>query len=337
MSGARELTLAAALNEALHEEMARDSALLVLGEDVGAFGGLFEVTAGLLDRFGGQRVLDTPISEAAITGMAVGAALVGSRAVVELQIADFLTLAMDQLVNHAAKWRYMSGGQVTVPLVLRAPVTSGTGLGAQHGQSFEAWLVHVPGLVVVMPATPYDAKGLLKSAIRDDNPVVMLEKRMLYGRRGAVPETDYLIPLGEAAQLREGDDVTLIAYGAGVHLAMQATRELARNGIEADLLDLRTLKPLDLEAVSRSIQKTGRVVVVSEAARAGGFASELVARIVDECWDDLDGPPVRVTAADTPIPYAANLERQVMPQAADIVKAVGALLGASVGEGSDLR
>jgi pyruvate dehydrogenase E1 component beta subunit len=316
-----------ALNEALRQEMARDPSLIVVGEDVAAFGGLFEVTAGLLASFGPQRVVDTPISEAAITGMGIGAALVGCRAVVELQIADFLTLAMDQLVNHAAKWRYMSGGQVTVPLVVRAPVTSGTGLGAQHGQSLEAWLVHVPGLAVVMPATPYDAKGLLKSAVRDDNPIVMLEKRMLYGRRGPVPEEDYTVPLGVANVVLEGDDLTIISYSAGVHLSLQAARELKRRGVSAEVIDLRTLKPLDIDAIAQSVKKCSRAVIVSEAAHTGGFASEVMARIVEECWDDLDAPPLRVTAADTPIPYALQLERRVLPQADEICDAALSLLG----------
>jgi pyruvate/2-oxoglutarate/acetoin dehydrogenase E1 component len=327
MSSTRELTMSEALNEALHEELDRDECVFVVGEDVAAFGGLFGVTAGLLARFGAERVIDSPISEAAITGMGVGAALVGCRPVIELQIADFLTLAMDQLVNHAAKWRYMSGGQVSVPFVLRAPVTSGTGLAAQHGQSLEAWLVHVPGLVVVMPATPEDAKGLLKSAIRDENPVVMLEKRMLYGRRGHVPTNDYVVPIGKAKVLRTGDAATVVTYAQGVHLALQAARDLERQGIEIEVIDLRTLKPLDFQTIAESIRKTGRLLVVNEAVRAGGFASEVVARVVDECWDDLDSPPVRVTGKDTPIPYAASLERRVLPQVSDVTSAVLATLG----------
>lgn len=314
--------MAEALNEALHEEMAASPEVFVVGEDVAKLGGLFQVTAGLLERFGRDRVIDSPISEAAITGMGVGAALLGNRPVIELQIADFLTLALDQLVNHAAKWRYMSGGQVTVPLVLRAPVTSGTGLGAQHGQTLESWLVHVPGLVVLMPSTPADAKGLLKSAIRDNNPVVMLEKRLLYGRSGPVPYGELLVPIGEASIVRSGTDATVIAYSAGVHLALQAARQLARQGVEVEVIDLRTLKPLDMDTILESLRKTSRVVVVSEGSRAAGIASDVVARIVDEAWDYLDAPPVRVTAENTPIPYAAGLERRVLPQADDVFDAV---------------
>jgi pyruvate/2-oxoglutarate/acetoin dehydrogenase E1 component len=321
----RELTIAEALNEALHEEMERDSGVLVIGEDVGELGGLFQVTAGLLDRFGATRVIDSPISEAAITGFGVGGALVGARPVVELQIADFLTLAMDQLVNHAAKWRYMSGGQVSVPLVLRAPVTSGTGLGAQHGQSLEAWVVHVPGLVVAMPATAYDAKGLLKSAIREDNPVVMLEKRLLYGRRGTVPAEEYLVPLGVADVKRKGGDLTIVSYSQGVLLALQAARDLARDGIEVEVIDLRTLKPLDLETILASVSKTGRLLVVSEASRTGGVAGEIISRVVEEGWDALRAAPERVTAKDTPIPYASALEREVLPQVEDVTTRARAL------------
>jgi len=330
-AGPRELTLAEALNEALHEEMARDPGVFVIGEDIGELGGLFQVTAGLLERFGPARVIDSPISEAGIAGVGVGGALVGCRPVVELQISDFITLTMDQVVNHAAKWRYMSGGRVSVPFVIRGPVTSGTGLAAQHGQTLEAWFVHVPGLIVIMPSTPYDAKGLLKSAIREDNPVVLLEKRLLYGRRGPVPEEEYLVPIGVADVKREGRDVTVVAYAQGLHLALQAARQLAREGIEVEVIDPRTLKPLDVDAIAESVRKTGRLVVVSEGARAGGYASEVVARVVDEAWDALQAAPVRVTANDTPIPYAAGLEREVLPQAEDIIAGIAAVMqGVSV-------
>jgi pyruvate dehydrogenase E1 component beta subunit len=306
--------------------MARDESVYVMGEDIALFGGLFQVTAGLLDRFGSRRVVDSPISEAAIVGAGVGAALVGCRPVVELQISDFLTLTMDQIVNHAAKWRYMSGGKVSVPLVIRGPVASGTGLAAQHGQSLEAWFVHAPGLVVIMPSTAYDAKGLLKSAIRDDNPVIMLEKRLLYDRRGPVPEGEYTVPIGVADVKREGTDVTVVAISQGVHLALQAARQLARDGIELEVIDPRTLKPLDVETIAASVRKTGRLVIVTEAARAGGFASEVVARIVDVAFDSLRTAPVRVTGADTPIPYAAQLERAVLPGVEEVVAAVHQVL-----------
>ncbi len=322
----RELTMAEALNEALHEEMERDPTVFVVGEDIAQLGGLFQVTAGLLERFGPRRVIDSPISEAGISGAGVGAALVGCRPVVELQISDFVTLTMDQVVNHAAKWRYMSGGQVSVPFVIRGPVSSGIGMAAQHSQTLESWFVHAPGLVMIMPATPYEAKGLLKSAIRDDNPVVFLEKRLLYSRRGPVPEEGYTVPIGVADVKREGRDVTVVAYAQGVHYALQVARQLARDEIELEVIDPRTLKPLDIETIAESVRKTGRLVVVSESARAGGFASEVVARVVDEAFDALVAPPVRVTAKDTPIPYAATLEREVLPQVEDVAAAVAKVM-----------
>jgi pyruvate dehydrogenase E1 component beta subunit len=322
----RELTMSEALNEAMHEEMERDPSVFAIGEDIAEMGGLFQVTAGLLERFGSQRVIDSPISEAAITGSGVGAALVGCRPVVELQISDFVTLAMDQVVNHAAKWRYMSGGRVSVPFVIRGPISNGIGMAAQHSQTLEAWFVHTPGLVVIMPATPYDAKGLLKSAIREPNPVVFLEKRLLYSRRGPVPEGEYTVPIGVADVKRTGHDATVVAYGQCVHYALQAGRQLAAEGIELEVIDVRTLKPLDLDTIAESVQKTGRLVVLSEGARAGGYASEVVARIVDEAWDSLRTAPVRVTAKDTPIPYAATLEREVLPQVEDVVAGVRQVL-----------
>lgn len=323
----RELTMSEALNEALTEEMERDAGVFVVGEDIATMGGLFQVTSGLLERFGAQRVIDAPISEAAQAGAAVGAALVGCRPVVELQIADFVSLVMDQVVNHAGKWRYMSGGRVTVPFVLRGAVSSGIGMGAQHSQTLEAWFVHAPGLVVIMPSTPYDAKGLLKAAIRDDNPVVFLEKRLLYNRPGPVPTDDYVVPIGVADVKREGGDVTVVTYAQGVHLALQAARQLARDGVEVEVVDLRTLKPFDMETVASSVRKTGRLVAVTEAARAASMASEIVARVTDEVFDSLKAPPVRVAAQDTPMPYAAPLERAVLPQVDDVVDAINRVLG----------
>lgn len=323
---AREITMAQALNEALHEEMAREPGVFVVGEDIAQLGGLFQVTSGLLERYGPQRVIDAPISEAAQAGAGVGAALVGCRPVIELQIADFVTLTMDQIVNHAAKWRYMSGGQVSVPMVLRGAISSGIGMAAQHSQTLEAWFVHAPGLVVVMPSTPYDAKGLLKSAIREDNPVVFLEKRLLYSRLGEVPASEYTVPIGVADVKRPGKDVTVVAYAQGVHLALQAARRVAPDGIDLEVVDIRTLRPLDLDTILDSVQKTGHLVVVSEGARTGSVASEIVARVVESAWDSLRSAPVRVTAKDTPIPYAAALERAVLPQVDDVVAAVRALV-----------
>lgn len=319
----RELTMSEALNEALREEMERDVAVFVIGEDIGRHGGLFKVTEGLLDQFGSSRVIDSPISEAGISGAGVGAALVGARPVVELQIFDFVTLTMDQVVNHAAKWRYMSGGQVSVPFVIRGPISNGIGMAAQHSQSLEAWFVHTPGLVVVMPSTAYDAKGLLKSAIREDNPVVFLEKRLLYSRKGPVPEGEYLVPLGVADIKREGSDVTVVTAGGTVQLALQAARQLAREGIELEVIDVRTLKPLDADTIATSVAKTGRLIVMNEGPLSGGFASEVVARLVEAVGiAGFRANPVRVAAKDTPIPYSAVLERHVLPSIEDLLGAV---------------
>ena len=323
----RELTMAEALNEALREEMERDETVFMIGEDIGRTGGLFKVSEGLLAKFGSARVIDSPMSEAAFSGAGIGASLVGCRPVVEVQHFDFVTLMMDQIVNHAAKWHYMTGGRVSVPVVFRGPVASGIGLAAQHSQSLEAWFVHTPGLVVVMPSTPADAKGLLKSAIRDDNPVLMLEKRLLYTRPGRVPEGEYTIPLGVADVKRAGSDVTVVAISNGVHLALQAAREVAKEGIDVEVIDPRTLKPLDIDSIAESVAKTGRLVVVSEAPRAGGIASEIVARVVDAAYDNLEAKPIRVTAKDTPIPYAAQLERAVLPSVEDVVAAIKTTVG----------
>lgn len=319
----RELTMSQALNEALREEMQADQSVFVIGEDIARHGGLFKVTEGLLQEFGARRVIDSPISEAGIAGAGVGAALVGSRPVVELQISDFVTLTMDQVVNHAAKWRYMSGGQVSVPFVLRSPISSGIGMAAQHSQSLEAWFVHTPGLIVVMPSTPYDAKGLLKSAIRENNPVVFLEKRLLYARKGHVPESDYVVPLGVADVKREGGDVTIVAAGATVQLSLQAARQVAREGVEVEVIDVRTLKPLDVETIAASIGKTRRLVVVNEGSLTGGYASEVVARMIEMLGiDAFASTPLRVAAKDAPIPYSSGLEREVLPGLDDVVGAI---------------
>jgi pyruvate/2-oxoglutarate/acetoin dehydrogenase E1 component len=323
----RELTLAQALNEAIAEEMENDDGVFVIGEDIARHGGLFRVTAGLLERFGEHRVIDSPISEAGIAGAGVGAALLGSRPIVELQIFDFVTLAMDQVVNHAAKWRYMSGGQVSVPFVIRGPISNGIGMAAQHSQSLEAWFVHVPGLVVIMPATPFDAKGLLKSAIRENNPVVFLEKRLLYERKGPVPSGDYTVPIGVADIKREGQDVTVVAVGATVPLSLQAARTLASEGIDVEVVDVRTLRPLDIGTIGASVRKTGRFVVVNEGCLTGGFASEVVARVMEHVGlEALRATPRRVAGRDTPMPYATALERAVLPSLEDVELAVRQLV-----------
>jgi acetoin:2,6-dichlorophenolindophenol oxidoreductase subunit beta len=318
----KNLSYAEALNEALHEEMRRDPLVFVMGEDVGRMGGLFKVTQGLLDAFGPQRVIDTPISEAAIAGAGVGSALVGARPVIEFQFIDFMTIAMDQIVNHAAKLRYMTGGMATLPLVVRAPICAGVGLGAQHSQSLEAWFVHVPGLKVVMPSTPADAKGLLKSAIRDNNPVLFLEHRLLYAQTGPVPEElDYLVPLGVAEVKRAGADLTVVATGRTVPLALAAASNLAAEGIEAEVIDPRTLKPLDAAAIAESVKKTSRLVVVNDGWRTGGYAAEVMAVAMEQCFFDLDAPIQRVCAKDAPMPVAPLLQSAVMVSEADIMQA----------------
>ena len=318
----REITGAQAMNEAIREEMARDDRVFIIGEDIARNGGLFKVTEGLLDEFGERRVIDSPISEAAISGAGIGAALVGCRPIVELQHFDFVTLAMDQIVNHAAKWRYMSGGRVTVPLVIRGPIANGIGLAAQHSQALHAWFVHTPGLVVLMPSSPYDAKGLLKSAIRDDNPVLILEKRAMYARTGPVPLEEYTVPIGVADVKREGTDVTVVGVGHGTNIALQASRQLARDGVEIEVVDPRTIKPLDLDTILKSVRKTGRLLVVDEGARAAGVAGDIVARVVEQAFVDLRVAPRMVTAANSPTPYAASLERAVLPSPAEVQSTV---------------
>jgi pyruvate/2-oxoglutarate/acetoin dehydrogenase E1 component len=317
----RQISFAEALNQALREEMQKDSCVFVMGEDIGRMGGLFKVTKGLLEEFGEDRVIDTPISESAIAGAGVGSALVGARPVIEFQFLDFITLGMDQVVNHAAKLRYMTGGSVSVPLVLRAPVCGGVGLGAQHSQSLEAWFAHVPGLKVVMPSTPADAKGLLKSAIRDSNPVLFLEHRLLYAQTGPVPEHDFAIPIGSADVKRVGKDLTIAATGRTVPLSLTAAEKLAEEGIEVEVIDPRTIKPLDKETIVNSVKKTNRLVVVSDAWRTCGYAAEVMAVVTEECFFDLDAPIQRVCGKDVPMPVAPTLQKAVMVSEEDILRA----------------
>lgn len=317
----RELSYRDALNEALHEEMARDPAVCLLGEDVGRYGGVLQVSRGLYDRFGPKRVRDTPISEAGFTGIAVGAALTGLRPVVEVMYIDFGALVMDQIVNQAAKARYMFGGKARVPLVMRTQGGGGRGNAAQHSQSLEMWYVHTPGLIVVQPSTPYDAKGLLKSAIRNDNPVIFIEHKLLYNTTGPVPEEEYLTPIGAADVKRPGKDVTIVATSRMVLLALEAAGKLAAEGLEAEVIDPRTLKPLDLPAIVKSVEKTGRLVVVNEGARTGGFTAEVAARVQREAFDWLDAPIMQVAAEDVPLPYNGKLELEAIPTVGDIVRA----------------
>ena len=318
----RRITYTDALNEALDEEMRRDPSVFVLGEDVGGMGGLFQVTRGLLDEYGPERVIDSPISEAAIAGAGVGASLVGTRPVIEFQFSDFMTIAMDQIVNHAAKMSYMTGGRVHVPLVMRAPGCGGVGMGAQHSQSLEAWFAHVPGLIVIMPSTPRGAKGLLKAAIRCDNPVVFLEQRRLYTMKGPVPDHDEVLPIGVAAIRREGTDVTVVATGRMVGMALAAARKLSDDGVEAEVIDPQTLKPLDTETILGSIERTKRLVIVSEGCRTCGYAAEIAALAAEQAFHSLQAPVQRVTTQDAPMPVSRILERELLPNEDEIVKAV---------------
>jgi len=309
--------------------MQRDERVFLLGEDLGIYGGAFGVTYGLLEEFGKERVRDTPISEAAIAGGATGAALAGMRPVAEIMFMDFLTLAMGQIVNQAAKNHFMFGGRAKVPMVLRTPEGSGTGAAAQHSQSLEAWFVHVPGLKVVMPSTPYDAKGLLISAIRDDNPVIFVEHKLLYNVKGDVPEEEYAVPLSQSEVKREGQDVTVVATSIMVQRALAAAEVLAREGIEVEVVDPRTVKPCDYETITRSVIKTGKVLIVHEACKTGGFGGEVAARIVEgEAFYYLDAPIRRLAGLDIPIPYNRNLERHAVPQEEDIIREVLDLVSA---------
>lgn len=318
----RELQYREALNEALHEEMARDPSVCVLGEDVGRYGSPFQVTRGLFERYGEKRVRDTPISEEGFIGIAVGAAMTGLRPVAEILYIDFSTLAMDQIVNQAAKARYMFGGKAHVPLVIRTQGGGGRGNAAHHSQSLEMWYVHVPGLIVIQPSTPYDAKGLLKSAIRNGNPVIFIEHKLLYNTTGPVPDEEYLIPISVADVKRPGDDVTIVATSRMVLFALNAAKELARQGIEAEVIDPRTLKPLDIDTIIQSVEKTGRLVVVNEGHLTGGFTAEVAARVQREAFDWLDAPIMQVATEDVPLPYNGRLELEAIPNEQDIINAV---------------
>jgi len=316
----REITYKQAIQEALREEMRRDERVFLLGEDIGVYGGAFGVTLGFVEEFGKERVRDTPISELGIVGAAAGAALMGMRPVVEIMFMDFSTLALDQLANQAAKLRFMFGGKARVPMVLRAPQGAGTGAAAQHSQSLEALFVHFPGLKVAIPSTPADAKGLLKAAIRDDNPVVFIEHKLLYNRKGQVPEGEHLVPLGQAEIKRPGRDLTIVAISNMVPKALEAAETLTAEGIEVEVVDPRTLVPLDEATILDSVRRTGRVLIVHEACRTGGVGAEILSRIVEEGFDYLDAPVRRLAGRDLPIPYSKELERQVIPQVEDIVR-----------------
>ncbi len=322
----RLLTYAEAVCEALDQEMTRDPRVFLMGEDLGAWGNLFGCTKGLLEKYGPERVCDTPISEAAFTGCAVGSAAAGLRPVIEIMYIDFIAIAMDQIINHAARWHQLSGGKVKVPMVVRTQGGVGFRNSSQHSQSLESWFVNVPGLVVVMPATPLDVKGLLVAAIRDDNPVVFIEHKALYSRRGHVPEGEYLVPIGVAEVKRPGTDVTVVATSWMVGHALEAAGQLAGEGIQCEVVDPRTLYPLDEATIADSVRKTGRCLVVVEAPAACGFSAEVSAVVAEHCSDVLKRPVRRLTGRRTGLPYDQDLELAVVPGVADIIREVKALV-----------
>ena len=315
-----------ALNQALREEMQRDDTVFLMGEEVGVYQGAYKVSRGLLDEFGPARVVDTPITELGFAGVGVGAAMVGLRPVIEFMTWNFALLAVDQLVNSAAKMRYMSNGQVGVPAVFRGPGGSALQLAAQHSQAFESWYAHIPGLKVVMPATPADAKGLLKSAIRDDDPVVFIEGEMLYNTKGEVPDGEHVVPLGKADIKREGADVTIVCHSKTVSVALKAADQLAQDGVNAEVLDLRTIRPLDTESVLTSVAKTHRCVVVEEGWAFAGIGAQVVDLIQRDAFDELDAPVLRVTGADVPMPYNKQLEKAAKADPAKVIGAVNQVL-----------
>ena len=315
-------TIREAINEALYEEMQRDENVFLMGEDIGVAGNVFKVTAGLMDRIGEERVRDTPISEAGIVGLAVGAAMTGMRPVVEIMFVDFTTLASDQIVNQAAKLRYMTAGQTKIPLVIRTAMGAGRRAAAQHSQSLHAWYCHIPGLKVVMPSNPADAKGLLKSAIRDDNPVIFLEDKMMYNQKGEIPDGDYTVPLGVARVHREGKDATIVCTSSMLYPSLEAADELAGHGIEVEVIDPRTISPLDEDVLIQSAIKTGHVLVVDEGYQSFGVTAEIAARINEKAFYYLDAPVRRLGAADVPIPFAPSLEDLTIPSTQRIVEVV---------------
>lgn len=320
MPESRELTYAEAIREAITTAMDEDERVFLLGEDIGVYGGAFGVSAGLIEKYGAERVIDTPISEAAIAGSVAGAAMTGMRPIGEIQFMDFVTLSMEQLVLQAAKIRFMFGGKATVPFVLRMPGGSGTGAAAQHSESLENWFVHVPGLKVVMPSNAYDAKGLLLASIEDDNPVIFVEHKLLYKTKGVVPEERYVLPLSQTHVAREGSDLTVVATSLMVQRSLEAAQVLAEEGIELEVVDPRTLKPLDDGPIIESVSKTGKLLIVHEAVMTGGYGGEIAARVAaSEAFDYLDAPIRRLAGLDIPIPYNRNLEAHAVPQVEDIV------------------
>ena len=330
-TGLRTLSYAEAIREAMAIALESDPAVVLMGEDIGVYGGAFQVTGDLIDRFGPDRVMDTPISELGGAGVAVGAALTGLKPIFEFQFSDFATLAMEQIVNQAAKLRYMLGGEASVPVVFRMPAGSGTGAAAQHSQSLEAWFGHVPGLKVVQPSTPEDAKGMLLAALADPDPVLIFEHKLLYKMRGPVPEGQYLTPLGKAAVRRPGRDLTIVASSIMVHRALEATGRLAADGIDAEVIDLRSVRPVDRDTILASVRKTGRLMVVYEGVKSYGVGAEISAMVAEsDAFDFLDAPILRLGGAEAPIPYNPDLERAAVPQADDIEAAARRLFARDV-------
>ena len=323
----REITYAEALREALREEMLRDPNVILLGEEIGVFGGAYKVTRGLLDEFGPERVRDTPISETVIAGAAVGLALTGLKPVAEIMYMDFLAICLDQLATQAAKIRFMSGGQLKVPMVLRTQYSLGRQHGSQHSQFFPSWFFQVPGLKVVLPGTPYDAKGLLKSAIRDENPVLFIECGVLYRTKGPVPEEDYTIPLGKADVKRKGDDVTIVGVSRLVGEAISAATKLEETGVSAEVIDIRTLQPLDLQTIVDSVKRTSRLIVACDDVKTGGVGSEISAAVIESAFDYLDAPIIRIACPEIPVPFSPSLEQMYMPNADKIVQAASQIVG----------
>ena len=323
-----EMIIREAISQGLREALDQDNRVFLMGEDIGAYEGSYAVTKGFLKQYGPERIKDTPISESVIVGSAVGAAIAGLRPIVEIMTINFTLLAMDQIVNHAAKLRYMSNGQFTLPIIIRTVTGGGGQLGATHSQSFEGWYASVPGLKVVVPSTPYDALGLLRTAVKDENPIIYAEHALLYGVKGEVPDEWYQVPFGEAVVRRPGTDVTIVASSRMVHVALQAAETLSSaKGRQVEVIDLRTLRPLDMETIVESVKKTNRAVVVEEMWRTGGFAGEIASAIQEEAFDYLDGPVARVAGVDTPAPYAGNLEAAVFPSAEQVVHVIGEKFG----------
>lgn len=317
-----ETRMMKAINDALREEMLRDPSVVLIGEDIGSSGGPFGVTRGLWEEFGGDRVIDTPIAEAGLVGIALGAAVTGLRPVAEIMFMDFVTCCMDQIVNQAAKIRYMFGGKVNVPLVIRTPMGAGGNAGPQHSQSLESWFAHIPGLKVVMPSTPHDSKGLLKAAIRDNNPVLFIENKMMYGMRGEVPNGEYVIPIGRADVKRSGSDATIVAWSYMVTKALKAANELAKEGLDIEVIDLMSISPLDIKTIVESVKKTKRMVIAHEAVKFGGFGGEIAATVMEHAFDYLDAPVIRLGAPFCPTPFSRQLEKDWVVSEIDIYNAV---------------